>query len=227
MWYAVTIILILIACFLMLRLRFRVELSDKRRVMFLGVGRSGVQVDFVDNVSRVKLWGLTIKSSLRHKPEAVAGVEKAVPVKPTYLKKEKHVDRKRRLGRRGPLHIREWLDIGLKSLRAVRLFVVDLFHAVIVEEAEAEICAGFESPHLTGELYGYYHALIGAVPALAPRLRFYPDWTGQSFAGSARLSLAIPMYALLYRTGLMIFRMPILKTIRLVRKQKKGAAYAK
>ena len=86
---------------------------------------------------------------------------------------------------------------------------------------------GFESPYLTGELYGYYHALIGAVPALAPRLRFYPDWTGQSFAGSARLSLAIPMYALLYRTGLMICRIPIVKTIRLVREHKKGAAYAK
>jgi len=227
MWYAVIIILILIACFLVLRLRFRVELSDKRRVMFLGVGRSGVQVDFVDNVSRVKLWGLTIKSSPRHKPEAVAGVEKAVPIKPTPLKKEKHEDRKRRFGLRRPLHIREWLDIGLKSLRAVRLFVADLFHAVIVEEAEAEICAGFESPHLTGEAFGYYHALTGAVPALASRLRFYPDWTGRSFAGSARLSLAIPMYALVYRTGLMIFRLPLMRLMRMVRQQRKGAIYAK
>ncbi|PWB71058.1 hypothetical protein C3F09_08355 [candidate division GN15 bacterium] len=224
MWYAVSIILILIVCFLMLRLRFRVELSDQRRVMFMGLGRSGIQVDFAQDVTRIKLWGFAIRTISRRRPPT--GAAKAVTIKPTPLKTEKRGIRKYRRGFRAPLHLREWVDVGLKSLRAVRLYLVDLLRAVIVEEAEAEVRGGFESPHLTGEVYGYYHALIGAVPSLAPRLRFEPDWTGQSFSGTARLSLAMPVYALLYRTLVLIFRLPLFRIQRLVREQKKGALYA-
>ena len=225
MWYAVTIILILFVCFLMSRLRFRAELSDRRRLLFFGIGRSGVQVDYVANVTRIRLFGLTVKTIPRLESDTES-FDTESPVTPTPITKDK-VRTRRQKGRKRPLHIREWLDIAITSLRAVRKYMAELFRAVIVEEAEAEIRAGFESPNVTGELYGYYQALIGAVPSLAPRLRFYPDWMGISFSGSARLSLAIPMYALLYRTGLMIFRLPILKTYRLVKEQRKGAAYAK
>lgn len=227
MLYAITIIVVLIACFLMLRLRFGVVLTDQQRLLFLGIGRSGLQLDFKSHVSRIKLCGWTVRSLKYDSGAKLDGEGRTGPIKAVKITKAELGSGKRPGRKRGELHFRAWLEVGLQILRTLRKYVVDLLRSVIVEEAEAEIRAGFESPHLTGEAYGYYHALIGAVPALAPRLRFYPDWTGQSFAGSARLSLAIPMYALLYRTGLMICRMPILKTIRLVREQKKGAAYAK
>ncbi len=227
MCYVVTILFILLVCFLVLRLRFRVELSDTRRLLFFGIGRSGVQVDYVADVTRVRLFGMTVRTMPRGETGATGLSEESTPISATAVTKKEVEKKGRGSGRRRALHIREWLEIGSRSLRAIRMYVADLFRAIIVEEAEAEIRAGFESPNLTGEAYGYYHALIGAVPSLAARLRFYPDWMGKSFAGSARLSLAIPMYALLYRTALMIFRMPIVKTIRLVREQRKGAAYAR
>ena len=223
MWYAIAIIFILIICVLMLRLRLRIELNSKRRLIFLGVGRSGVQVDYVANVTRIRLLGMTIRTISRVDTKDEA--KDAIPITATKISRGKSAEK--RTEKRRVRHIREWIDISLTSWSAVRKYIVDLFRAVIVEEAEAEIHGGFESPNLTGEVYGYYHALIGAVPSLAPRLRFYPDWMGRSFDGSARLSLAIPLYSLVYRTGLMIFRLPILRTYRLVREQRKGAAYVK
>lgn len=225
MWYAVTVILILIVCFLLLRLRFRAELSDRRRLLFLGIGRSGVQIDYVADVTRIRLFGITVRT-LPRTDSTDESIEDSIPVTPTPISKEK-VAKKKRKSVRQPLHIREWLDIGLTSVRAARKYAGDLLRAVIIEEAQAEVHGGFESPNLTGEVYGYYHALVGAVPSLETRLKYYPDWMGRSFNGSARLSLAIPMYSLFYRTGLMLIRMPIIRAYRLVREQRKGAAYAK
>jgi len=227
MLYAITIIVVLIACFLLLRLRFSGELTEKRRLLFLGIGRSGLQIDFNSHVSRIKLCGWTVRSLKHDSGAKLNGEDRTGPIKAVKITKAELGSGKRPGRKRGELHLRAWLEIGLQVLRALRRYVIDLLRSVIVEEAEAEIRAGFESPHLTGEAFGYYHALIGAVPALAPRLRFYPDWTGQSFTGSARLSLAIPMYALVYRTGLMIIRLPLIRLMKMVREQRKGAAYAK
>lgn len=225
MWYILVIILVLFVGFLLLRLRFRLELSDTRRLLFFGIGRSGAEIDFIDDVTRIKLMGLTVTTlnapSNESKPNDSESAIRAVK-----LGKEKLPDSKRPKGKSTRANALEWLKIGLNVFHALRQYVVELYRSIRVEIACAEIRAGFESPDMTGQTFGYYHALIGAIPSLAPRLQFYPDWMGQSFSGSARLSIAIPMYALFGRTLVFLYRLPLLKIMRMARNQRKGAAYA-
>ncbi|MCP4684479.1 MAG: hypothetical protein GY867_03425 [bacterium] len=99
---------------------------------------------------------------------------------------------------------------------------MDLLRASIIEQAEGEIEGGFDSPDLTGQAYGFYSAAMGAAPALAGRFRYVPDWTGASFSGAARLTVALPMYRLAARTTVLIWRLPIRKIVKLAIGEKGG-----
>ena len=206
---------------LLLRLRVRLELSNERRILFAGLGRSGVQIDYIANTTAIKLIGVTIKTMPRGDAESSEPVlsETISLSRPTATKAKKRSKR--------AFPVRAFLRLLPRIFRALRLYIVALFKAVIVEQAEAEVRAGFDSPHLTGQVYGYYFALIGAIPSLENRLNFYPDWLGASFAGSARLSLAMPLYALFYYTFVFIIRLPIITVIRIYRGANKGVVYVK
>lgn len=218
MAYFILLVVALITALMLLRLRLRVRFSGEQRLLFVGLGRSGPELDFARGVGHVKLFGLKIKSfPLKKKPKETAPA-KAVPAQP--IEKEKPGKAKTRRQR----SLWEMILATPQIVRAFWKYFVGLVTSVIVEECEGEIRAGFSEPHLTGQAFGYYQALVGIIPAVG-RLQFVPDWAGASFAGSMRLSVAIPMHAVAYRTFILIVQLPIRRLIRFARGKKNGDSH--
>lgn len=209
MLYVVIIIVFFAAVMLVLNLRMRLELSGERRLLFVGLGRTGPQIDFKSRVIRLQLWGWTLKTTAFGKQD-----RKAEPSKP---QKKKPKEKSKRL--------RSWRDfLGVLPvvLDAVGSYMLRLLGSVAIEEFRGEIKGGFPSPDLTGQAYGYYQAALGTIPALAGRFSFVPDWTGPSLAGSIQLSLTLPLYRLMWHTSVMIIRLPLKKLISLAIGKKRG-----
>ncbi|RME19837.1 MAG: hypothetical protein D6800_13800 [Candidatus Zixiibacteriota bacterium] len=97
-----------------------------------------------------------------------------------------------------------------------------LLRAVRVERLEADIEGGFEEPHLTGQVYGFYQAAYGVAPAVVSRVRYRPDWSGASFDGSAGVAVAIPLYRLFYQTVVLLWELPLRKIVKLAIGTKEG-----
>jgi len=211
---ASVIVLLLAAAVLLLRLRVRFELAENRRLLFFGLGRSGPELDFARRVWSFKLFGLTVKSGPMKKPDAAAAP-----------KREKTAEVAEKRAAKKPTRIRPWRDVVAlipKCAGALQRYSIDLLKSVVVEELEAEIKAGFEQPDLTGRLFGYYQAALAAAPSVVGRVRYSPDWTGASFAGRARVAVALPLYRLLYRTLVLICRLPLRRLIKVAIGKKRG-----
>jgi len=56
------------------------------------------------------------------------------------------------------------------------------------------------------------------------RVQFIPDWIGPSFSGTARVSVAIPVYKLLLRTIVLTYRLPLRDLLKLAIRKKKGVS---
>ncbi|MEW6050237.1 MAG: hypothetical protein AB1644_04145 [Candidatus Zixiibacteriota bacterium] len=210
MWYVVFTFVALIVAFLLVRLRVRLEFSGERRALFVGLGRSGPEIDFAAKVGRVRLFGLNIESFSLRKSAATS-------VQPIRLGSAKPSGAKKRDSRRRLMFDFEWLDVLPATLTAVWRFLVGIFKAAIIEECEAKVQGGFPTPDLTGQAYGYYCAFVGAFPAVTERVTYTPDWSGASFNGSVRLSVALPVYALVYRTIVLLIQLPVRKIYRITR----------
>jgi len=211
MLYVILTIVLLVAAVTLLRIRIRFELSRDKRLMFVGLGRTGHEQDFVARVGRIRLFGVTVK--------ALPGVEKKEgkpKVKPAREKKpkKKKPARKRSIG--------DFLGVAPGVFSAAANYLWSLVKSIKVEELDGEIEAGFESPDQTGQVFGYYQAALAMAPSVVGRLQFTPDWTGQSFNGSARVALAIPLYKIILRTMVLIFKLPLRKLIKLAIGKKKG-----
>lgn len=212
-----TVILALIVGVLLLRLRLRFELSDDHRLLFVGLGRSGSELDFALNRGVVKLFGRTIKQftlekgdqGVKEKPESRKGTE-AQGEKATAAKSGRRVD------------IRGWLDILPQCLKALGRYTVNLVKAAVVEQAEGEIEAGFDTPDITGQVFGYYQAALAAAPSLVGRVRYTPVWTEASFSAAMRICVALPLYQLLWQTLVLAWRLPKVRLYKLIRGDRKG-----
>lgn len=206
------VILTLAVLFLTVRLRVKLNLGSERKLLFVGLGRSGPEFHLGEKRGELKLFGRHIKSfetGKRKKSDEKLEEE---------AEKEKTAKKKTRRKR----SIRDILAIVPQSSKALWRYFVELLKATIVEQAEGEIEGGFDSPDLTGQAFGFYQAALGAVPALAGRFRFTPDWTGASFSGAARLTVALPMYRLVGHTLLLIWRLPVRKIVKLAIGEKGG-----
>ena len=213
MVYFILAIIILIGSVLLLNIRIRIELDKDRRLLFFGLGRSGAEYDFMSRINRLKIFGLNIKTIA---PEKEPGVKPAkTKVKPP---KEKPPKKKRKRER----SLTDFLRILPQCLQPLGIYMLELIKGAAVEEFEGEIEGGFDTPDLTGQAYGYYQALLGAVPAVVGRLRYYPNWTGASISGAVRVSVIIPLYKLLYRSLVLVFRLPLRKLLKLAIGTKKG-----
>lgn len=203
----IIILALLLAAICLLRLRLRFELGSDRRLLFVGLGRSGPEYDFVRRIQSFMLFGRCIKSTPMKK------VDKPAEPKPEAQPREK--------ARR----VRPFGDI-LKAVpdvsRALWRYSIGLLKSIAVEELEADVEAGFYEPDLTGQLFGYYQAALAAVPSVVGRVRYTPDWTGASFAGQARVAVALPLYRLLYRTLILICQLPLRRLIKLAIGKKRG-----
>jgi hypothetical protein len=218
MIYFLLILVALLTALMLLRVRIRVDLSGEHRLMFLGLGRTGPEFDFERGIGQFRLFGFSVKTfSLKREKKDERPVE-ATPIE----KVEKAPSAK-------PKRERSVWDVMAMTPQIVSAFwrfLAGIVKSAMIEQCEGEVRAGFEEPHLTGQAFGYYHALVGMAPAVG-RFQFVPDWTGASFAGTMRLSLALPMYALVYRTCILIFQLPVRRLIKYAIGKKKGNMYDK
>lgn len=215
MIYILIALVLLAASLLLLRLRLRLEVSSDRKLVFLGLGRSGPELDFRRRQGVLRVFGLRLlrfglggregqpaEKTKREKPKT------KTPAKPSRPK------------RRRPA--RNVLAILPQCLKALGRYALGLLRAAVLEQAEGEIEAGFESPHITGQVFGYYQAALAAAPGLMGRVVFVPVWTGQSFSGALRVTVAWPAYRLVWQTGRLVFRLPVRKIIKLAIGTKEG-----
>lgn len=225
--YILILIIALLTLSLLLRLRVQLILDDRRRLVFMGLGRSGSEIDFKSRRGTIRVAGIAVRGfSLDKKDEEDA------------RKACRRIDRPRasvgerlRKGRaRVWGEIKTYARIWWKDVRgrgdmigrAVVLFGIELVRDVVLEQFEADIEAGFDEPHLTGQIFGYYQAAAAALPGVAGRIHFVPVWTGASFRGAVRLSVALPLYALVWRTLRLMWRLPITRLILAAIHKKKG-----
>ena len=196
---------------LLLRVRIRLAIDGDRRLLFLGLGRSGPEVNLATRQGEFKLFGRPVRSF-----DVGKGREK--PAKKAAVKKKAKPKRK-------PARQRSWgdlLKLVPRILRASGGYLVGLVSDAIVEEARGEIEGGFDEPHLTGQAFGFYQAALAVVPGMAGHFAYTPDWTGASFTGSARVCVAWPVYRLVYRTGRLLLLIRIMRLIRLAIGTRKG-----
>lgn len=211
MYVTGTIIVIasLLTAILLLKLRVRFELGSGRRILFVGLGRSGSEIDFTERVQTIRLFGWALWSS-----PMKAADESEIP--PDDKKKTK----RRRKGR--VRSIREMLAAVPEISRAMWRYSIGLLKSIVVEELEAEIEGGFEAVDLTGQVFGYYQAALAAAPGVMGRVRYTPDWTGASFDGKARVAVALPLYRLVMCTLTLLYQLPLRRMLKLAIGKKRG-----
>ena len=205
---ALTIVVVLTAALLLVRLRLRVEISPERRIVFVGLGRTGPEIDFARREIQIRLSGLRIKRFPFRRQ--VARVKTAGTEESQARTGEPSSKRNR--------FVVAVLDILPQSLGALWKYSVGLLKAAIIEQAEGEIEAGFDAPHVTGQVYGCYQAALAIAPALVGRFQYTPVWTGRSFSGALSVTIAWPVYRLIWQTMLLIWRLPIRKFVKLANK---------
>jgi hypothetical protein len=213
MWYVILILAAAILLLLTLRIHLKLEISGDRRLLFAGLGRTGPEFDFVGKRGAIRLFGFSISTFDLGKKKA----REPAPTVRTEKPAKKGAPKAKRLR---PL--RSIIAIVPQCSRALWRYFTGLLKAAMVEEAEADIQAGFDSPDLTGYLFGYYQAAMATVPLVGSRVRYTPDWTGASFSGVARLSLAMPLYRLAWLTFWLVLSLPVMKIIKLAIGRKKG-----
>lgn len=91
---------------------------------------------------------------------------------------------------------------------------------------KADFAGGASEPDLTGEIYGAYLALRFALPE-SVLVRYRPDFTAERISGTVELGLAVRIIKLIKETLVFIFRLPIIKLIKLYRKLRKGGRHGK
>ena len=197
---------------LRLRLRLRCYLNRDEKSLFAGLGRSGIMIDLISKTGQLRLFGFGIRSFPLEK-EKLAKKRATKPTRKKITPKAEQPEKER--------PIRDILSVAKMSFQPVWIYIVSLFRAARIEELNANIKAGFESPDLTGQTYGYYHALVGVVPAFSGRLNYTPDWEGSSFQAELKASLAMPLYSLVGRTIQLAYRLPLRKIINLAIGKKK------
>lgn len=149
--YILIFLSVIIIVILLLNLRLCIRLSKKEKILFAGLGRSGSEFDFTSKKGNLKLFGINLKQF-------------DFKVKDDKYKKKKE---KKKKSERKSVRTRSFSDF-LKFLPqafiAFKQFIISTFKSVVVEELDGEIKAGFESPHITGHIYGYYQAVSAIVP---------------------------------------------------------------
>ncbi|MEW6411971.1 MAG: hypothetical protein AB1483_05790 [Candidatus Zixiibacteriota bacterium] len=219
MLYFLLTLLILFVALMLLRVRVRVHLSPKRRLLFVGLGRSGPEFDFVRREGKIKLFGMNIKT-IDLAEGKTAGAKKPAKEKRESKEKLQKKQKPEKAGRQRP--VRDFLKVLPPVASAAFGYLISLLRSIIIEQLEGEIEAGFDTPDVTGTVFGYYQAALGAVPAIAGRFRYIPRWDQQYFGGSVRLSLAIPVYRIALRTIVFIYKLPLRDLIKLAIGKKKG-----
>ncbi len=193
----------LLSALLFLRLRFQLELSEQRRWLFFGLGRSGLVLDLKTKERILKFMGHPVSRS-QAKPSPPLRAHR--PERPRASKKF------------------QWQEIRShfpQLLRAALNFLRGLWKSTRIEKCEGELTGGFSSPDSTGQLFGYYQAAAAAIPG-GSRFVYVPSWFESPFTGRIQLAVALPLYALIYRLFVLIIQLPKRALWRVAVHKKKG-----
>ncbi len=218
MLYLLLILLVVFIAFLLSNIRVRFQLSDGRKLLFVGLGRSGPEFDFAGKTGSIKLFGMRIKSfeigkhEKKRRKKAEKKTKRVLAAKPPKQPKRDRVS------------LWAFYRVGRKCVGPLWAYFVSLLKAVVVEEVEGQIEGGFDAPHVTGAVFGYYQAAVAVAPGVVGRVRFVPNWTGPSFSGAARMSVAMPVHQLLWRTIILTYRLPLRDLLKLAIGKKKGVS---
>lgn len=202
MLYMTIILIALIAGILLLRIRLRLSLETEKKSLFFGLGKSGIEYDFKSKSSALFLFGFHTKDFIKEKKEKVE--------KPKDIKAKPKKDKSKR-----KRSVTDILKIIPKSSQALWNYSIGLLKSVIVEELHGDIRAGFDSPDMTGQLFGYYQAAYYAVPAVVGRINYVPVWDEAAFEASMKASVVIPLYKIFYRSIILLFSLPLREIIKI------------
>jgi hypothetical protein len=212
--YLLLALVIALAALMFIRLRLKFEYGPDKKIIFIGLGRSGPELNLANRQLLIKLSNLSLKSYdlQKRKQETTAKkkLDKAAQKKPA---------------KRG--RTRSWSDLSTKLpviVKATGQFLVGLIRGASIEQLEGEIKAGFEQPDLTGLAFGYYQTALGIAPGITRRFNYYPDWTGASFSGSFRFAVALPLYTLIFSFTKLLIRLPLRELLKFTIGRKKGAS---
>lgn len=216
--WSTIVLLALLLGFLLLKLRLRLVWGELDRTVFVGLGRrSGAQIDFITRLGEVRLLGVKIKTfGISSKAQAAKSEE--IKSKSESIETKSKVKKPKE---RRKIPHREFARILPRGARAFWKFSVGLFKAVKIEEARGKITAGFDSPDLTGQAFGYYQAVASAVPRLS-YISYTPVWHERYFAGSVSFAAGLPLYHLVAQTLLLLWRLPITRIVRIFIGKRKG-----
>ncbi len=202
-------VLFLLALLTLLRIRVKLGLYPNVKTVFVGLGNTGIRIDISGKTRSFLLAGRTISTRpIRSKSE-----KKEAEVKIKKMKKKKP-------GRVRPL--KQIIAVIPDTLRAVGLYSVSIMKSATIEEFDGEINAGFGPPDIIGMAFGFYQATLAGIPGIAGRFKYTPDWTGASFKGQLRVSVAIPLYRVLFRTMVVAWQLPLRDLIKLAIGTKKA-----
>ena len=210
MLYILPLIVLVLIAFMLLRIRLLFEFSKDSRLLFVGLGRSGPELELRSKSGVVKLFNVRL---IRFEMDKK---------KPPKVEKEEKRPRKAPLKKARQRSPRDIIKVARKSLRPLGAYVINLLKAVAVEELEGTVEAGFEEPHLTGAVFGYYQAALAAVPSVVGRVQYIPNWTEASFRGAGKMAVTLPMYKFVGRTVQLLWQLPLREIIRLAIGKKKG-----
>lgn len=216
MVYLLIAILALAAILLLIRLRLRVEFSEERKLLFVGLGNSGSEFDFRKRQGELRLFGVRIKRFAFGKGKRLKAAREAI----SKAVGSKEAEEPTRLSADKRTKFQTWRPILPQCIKASGRYLLALLKATIVEQAEGEIEAGFESPAYTGQAFGYYQAALAAAPTLLGRVQYIPDWSGKSFSGTVRCTVAWPVYSVVWQTTLLLLRLPVMKIFKLAIRNK-------
>ena len=203
-----SVAIFLLALATLIRLRVKLDLYPNVKTLFAGMGRTGVRIDITGKTQAIIFAGRTVKS---------ISVEKLLK---NSVKKIAKISNIIRPGRQRSL--KKLLAIVPATLKALSNYTYSILKSAAIEEFDGEINAGFGPPHITGAAFGFYQATLAGIPAIAGRFKYIPDWNGLSFQGQLRLSVSIPLYRLLFKTMIMLWRLPLRELLKLAIGTKKA-----
>jgi len=195
-WYILLIFILIITAILMLHIRIRVVWGNGNKLLFFGLGRSGTELNFDSKKGRLCLFNIKVKEfSLDQEKEKEKKPKKAKAKKRDKPKKQRSIS--------------DMLSMFPVILKEISNYLKNILSSLIVEEMEADIEGGFDAPHLTGQVFGYYQAALAAAPGVMNRIHYYPDWTGESLTAKARATVSLPLYKIVWRTIVLLWRLPL------------------
>lgn len=206
----------------LVRLRIRFELGSQVRQVFFGFGRTGLEIDWITRYRTLRIWGIPVRrrpiAEAVEQPVPAHALQSPGPAKPVMPKRSAS-----KIARS-----RDWLellDLLPASGRAFWKYATGLLKAVIVEQMDGQIEAGFAQPDYTGIAFGYYQAALATAPSVIGRVAFVPRWEGPTFTGHLRGSIALPLHRLILDSVLLAWRLPCRRIIRFAIGKKKGVPH--